>query len=83
MKVYNIITFVTTILLSSCINEVLSSSEPQTQSIMGTMEEIDTKTNVMDYGTFTWSEGDKIWIQTADNGISGTLASGAGTSDAI
>lgn len=83
MKVYNIITFVTTILLSSCINEVLSSGEPQTQSIMATMEEIDTKTNVMDYGTFTWSEEDKIWIQTADNGISGTLASGAGTSDAI
>jgi chitinase len=70
------------VLLSSCIHEVLTSEDPQAQSICATMEDIETKTNVMDYGSFTWSEGDKIWLQTTAGAASGTLSSGAGTADA-
>ena len=74
--------FVLAVLLSSCINEVLPSEEPHAQSIRAIMEDIETKTNVMDYGSFTWSEGDKIWMQTTGGAVSGTLSSGAGTADA-
>lgn len=82
MKLYNIILLACAIVLGSCVNEVILPEGQNTESIRATMEDIWTKTNVMDYGSFTWSEGDKIWMQTTENGIPATLASGAGSADA-
>ena len=38
-----------------------------------------TKTSVTDEGRFTWSAGDKVWLQTTNGSVVGTLSSGAGT----
>lgn len=81
MKSSNII-IALLLLLSSCVNEVVSPEVQHARSIRATMEDVGTKTNVMDYGSFTWSEGDKIWMQTTGSGISATLTAGAGTADA-
>ncbi|MBR0322491.1 MAG: hypothetical protein IIX08_08900, partial [Bacteroidales bacterium] len=51
-------------------------------SIAAVMEDIQTRTAVTDEGTFTWSAGDKVWLQTTTGGILGTLSSGEGTSSA-
>lgn len=51
-------------------------------SILAVMENGKTRTAVTDEGNFTWSAGDKIWIQTTGGGITGTLSSGAGTANA-
>ena len=51
-------------------------------SIAAVMEDIQTRTAVTDEGTFTWSAGDKVWLQITTGGILGTLSSGEGTSSA-
>lgn len=56
--------------------------EPATNSIKASIEVEDTKTSVTDAGYFTWSEGDKIWLDTTNGGIEGVLAEGAGSSNA-
>lgn len=50
--------------------------------IYAEMESDDTKTSVTDEGTFSWSAGDKVWLQTTSGKIVGTLASGSGSSNA-
>ena len=41
-----------------------------------------TKTNVADDGHFTWSVGDKIWLQTSNGFVEGVLTTGTGSSNA-
>ena len=65
-----------------CNTAELAPIEPEIHSIQAIMEGEDTKTSVSDAGYFTWAEGDKIWLQTTNGGVEGTLSSGAGTSNA-
>ena len=53
-------------------------------SIVAVMEDIQTRTAVTDEGIFTWSAGDKVWLEiTANPGyVTGTLSTGAGTGSA-
>ena len=53
-------------------------------SIAAVMEDIQTRTAVTDQGIFTWSAGDKVWLEiTANPGyVTGTLSTGAGTGSA-
>ena len=53
-------------------------------SIVAVMEDIQTRTSVTDEGSFTWSSGDKVWLEiTSSPGyVTGTLSSGAGTGSA-
>ena len=53
-------------------------------SIAAVMEDIQTRTAVTDEGIFTWSAGDKVWLEiTANPGyVTGTLSTGAGTGSA-
>ena len=53
-------------------------------SIAAVMEDIQTRTAVTDEGIFTWSSGDKVWLEiTANPGyVTGTLSTGAGTGSA-
>ena len=46
------------------------------------MEGDQTRTTVTDGGTFTWSAGDKVWLQTTNGSVVGNLSSGEGTSSA-
>ncbi|MBO5814816.1 MAG: hypothetical protein J6R30_01725 [Bacteroidales bacterium] len=51
-------------------------------TILAEMENDKTRTSVTDEGSFTWSSGDKVWLQTTNGSVVGTLSSGAGTSRA-
>ena len=65
------------LLLGSCVVDELPS---EGGSIVAEMETDQTKTSVTDEGTFTWSNGDKVWLHTTSGSVVGTLSSGAGTS---
>ena len=47
--------------------------------IRAVMEGEQTKTSVTDAGSFTWSTGDQVWLQTTNGSVVGTLSSGAGS----
>ena len=51
-------------------------------SVMAVMEGDQTRTSVTDEGAFSWSIGDKVWLQTTNGSVVGTLSSGAGSSRA-
>ena len=67
------------LLLSSCAVEEVPVTE---HTILAVMEGDQTRTTVTDGGTFTWSAGDQVWLQTTKGSVVGTLSSGAGTSSA-
>jgi uncharacterized protein (TIGR02145 family) len=67
------------ILFSSCAVDEIPSGEG---SISALMENEDTRTSVTDEGAFTWSYGDKVWLETTTGNVTGSLSSGAGTSSA-
>ena len=67
------------LLLGSCAVDELP---PESGSINAEMETDQTRTAVSDDGTFTWSEGDKVWLHTTSGSVLGTLSSGAGSSSA-
>ena len=67
------------LLLNSCAVDELPS---EGGSIVAEMETDQTKTSVTDEGTFTWSNGDQVWLHTTSGSVAGTLSSGAGTSSA-
>lgn len=67
------------ILFSSCAVDEIPSEEG---SISALMENEDTRTSVTDEGAFTWSYGDKVWLETTTGNVTGSLSSGAGTSSA-
>ena len=67
------------LLLSSCAVEEVPVTE---HTILAVMEGDQTRTTVTDDGTFTWSAGDQVWLQTTKGSVVGTLSSGAGTSSA-
>ena len=48
-------------------------------AIRAVMEGEQTKTSVTDAGSFTWSTGDQVWLQTTNGSVVGTLSSGAGS----
>ena len=50
--------------------------------VCAVMEDEPTRTAVTDAGTFTWSAGDLVWLQTSSGSVVGALSSGAGTPDA-
>lgn len=60
----------------------LEQIDQEQGSITAIMEGSDTRTSVTDEGTFTWSEGDRIWLQTTNGSIVGTLSDGEGTPNA-
>ena len=67
------------LLLSSCaVDEIPTEGG----SINAEMETDQTRTTVTDEGTFTWSNGDKVWLHTTSGSVLGTLSSGAGSSSA-
>ena len=67
------------LLLSSCAVEEVPVTE---HTILAVMEGDQTRTTVTDDGTFTWSAGDQVLLQTTKGSVVGTLSSGAGTSSA-
>ena len=67
------------LLLSSCAVEEVPVTE---HTILAVMEGNQTRTTVTDGGTFTWSAGDKVWLQTTNGSVVGNLSSGEGTSSA-
>lgn len=67
------------LLLSCCAVEEVPVTE---HTILAVMEGDQTRTTVTDAGTFTWSEGDQVWLQTTKGSVVGTLSSEAGTSSA-
>lgn len=67
------------LLLGSCAVDELPT---QDSYIRAEIADDQTRTSVTDEGIFTWSDGDKIWIQTTSGHVQGTLASGAGTANA-
>ena len=67
------------LLLSSCAVEEVPVTE---HTILAVMEGDQTRTTVTDGGTFTWSAGDKVWLQTTNGSVVGNLSSGEGTSSA-
>ena len=67
------------VLFSSCVKE---NYPAEGGSILAVMENDDTRTSVTDEGSFTWSEGDQVWLHTTSEGVVGTLSSGAGTASA-
>ena len=67
------------LLLSSCAVEEVPVKE---HTILAVMEGDQTRTTVTDGGTFTWSAGDKVWLQTTNGSVVGNLSSGEGTSSA-
>ena len=67
------------LLLNSCAVDELPA---EGGSIVAEMETDQTKTSVTDEGTFTWANGDQVWLHTTSGSILGTLSSGAGTSSA-
>ena len=69
----------TGLFLGGCAVEETSVREG---TITAVMDYEQTRTSVTDEGYFTWSSGDQIWLNTTTGGISGTLASGSGTSKA-
>ena len=68
-------------LLSGCVKEEFFS---EGGSIPAVMEDVQTRTEVTDEGTFSWSSGDKVWLEITSNPgyVTGTLSSGAGTGSA-
>ena len=80
MKPQRFITFVAAcLLLAGCAVEEIHR---EGGSIAAVMERDETRTFVTDDGTFTWSTGDQVWLQTTDGNVAGTLSSGEGTSSA-
>ena len=67
------------LLLGSCAVDELPTQDGY---IRAEIADDQTRTSVTDEGIFTWSDGDKIWIQTTSGHVQGTLASGAGTANA-
>lgn len=67
------------LLLSSCAVDEVPVKE---HTILAVMEGDQTRTTVTDGGTFTWSAGDKVWLQTTNGSVVGNLSSGEGTSSA-
>lgn len=51
-------------------------------SITAVIESDATRTSVTDDGTFTWSAGDQVWLETTSGSVLGTLSTGAGTANA-
>ena len=51
--------------------------------ITAVIESDATRTSVTDDGTFTWSAGDQVWLQTTEGNVAGTLSSGEGTASAV
>ena len=64
------------LLAGGCAVEELASPEG---AIRAVMEGEQTKTSVTDAGSFTWSTGDQVWLQTTNGSVVGTLSSGAGS----
>lgn len=67
------------LLLGSCAVDELPT---EGGSIIAEMENEQTRTSVTDEGSFTWSDGDQIWLHTTAGSVAGTLSSGAGTPNA-
>ena len=51
-------------------------------SFTALMESGQPSTSITNEGTFSWSAGDQVWLQTTNGSVAGTLSSGAGTSRA-
>ena len=66
----------TGLLAGGCTMEELASPEG---AIRAVMEGEQTKTSVTDAGSFKWSTGDQVWLQTTNGNVVGTLSSGAGS----
>ena len=62
------------LLLNSCAVDELPA---EGGSIVAEMETDQTKTSVTDEGTFTWSNGDQVWLHTTSGSVAGRLSSGA------
>ena len=67
------------LLLAGC---AVEEAPGEVGSIIAVMERDETRTSVTDDGTFTWSTGDQVWLQTTDGNVAGTLSSGEGTPSA-
>ena len=71
------------VLLGSCADLTsVENTEGETNTIAAVMEGVQTKTSTTDEGHFSWSEGDKIWLETTADYVLGTLSAGAGTPNA-
>lgn len=79
MKFKHISILAAMLMLGSCAIEEIPENSG---SIRAEIEGGQTRTTVTDEGSFTWSAGDEIWIQTTSGHVSGTLTSGAGTANA-
>lgn len=74
--------FISTIVLAFGSCSELEQINQEQGSIAAVMEGTDTRTSVTDEGTFTWSKDDKIWLQTTNGNVVGTLSNGEGTPNA-
>lgn len=72
------------IVISCLTSTYCSIKEKQSEggSVIALMETGKTRTSVTDEGAFTWSYGDKIWLETTSGHIEGNLSSGSGTANA-
>ena len=67
------------LLLGSCAVEEVPVTE---HTILAVIEGDQTRASVTDEGKFTWSTGDRIWLETTSGSVLGTLSTGAGTASA-
>ena len=79
MKAFYPILFFACLFLYGCI---VDEALPSQNHIIAVMENDHTRTSVTDEGIFTWTAGDKVWLQTTTGHLTGVLTSGAGTSSA-
>lgn len=77
-RLFSILALTGFLLISCAVDELPAEGG----SIIAEMETYQTRTTVTDEGTFTWSAGDKVWLQTTTGSVIGTLSSGAGSSSA-
>ena len=71
------------VLLSGCADLTsVGNTEGETNTIAAVMEGVQTKTSTTDEGHFSWSEGDKIWLEATGDYVMGVLSEGAGTPNA-
>ena len=67
------------LLINACIAE---ESSKEVGYLNAVVENDETKANVTDQGSFTWSHNDKVWVHTTADHVLGTLYSGAGSTNA-
>ena len=75
LRFFSIFTL-TGLLLGGCAMEEITS---EGGSILAEIESDRTRTSVTDEGSFTWSAGDKVWLEATYGNVAGNLSDGAGT----